>query len=287
MAAHGKLPIMESARAGFTFMRASLRTVAPAAVMFSAVAALSAIAAPPPGAAPGAGAVSLLLTVVSVMFGLGYTAFLYRLALRNDASGYFGLKIGKDESNLLGATLVVGFFFMIIAVLGIVIFSIAMMPAAEQANVDLRGIAPDDEAAVLQAFGEIFKGPGAPYLITLGAALGAFAIWLSLRLFLVNVATIAEGRIMAFSTWSWTKGDTLHILAAALVVIFPIALPIGLGVGVLGAALGFGVAGAAIVTFLQALAQNLFLVPALAGLSAFLYRGLRPPEVEPPKPAQP
>jgi hypothetical protein len=259
-------------------MRASLRTVAPAALMFSAVTAFSAIAAPGPGTAPGAGAASLVITLVTILFGLGYTALTYRLALRNDSSGFFGLKVGKDESNLLGAAVVVGFFFLIVVVLGIVIFSIALMPAAEQAGVDLTSIAPEDEAAMLQAFGEIFKGPGGPFLIALCVLLGAFVLWLSLRLFLVNVATIAEGRIMAFSTWSWTKGDALQILAATLVVVIPIAVPIGLAIGALGAALGAGAVGDTVLTFLQALAQNLFLVPAISGLSAFLYRGLRPPD---------
>jgi hypothetical protein len=181
---------------------------------------------------------------------------------------------------------VVGFFFLIVFVLGVVIFSIALVPAAEQANVDLREITPGDEAALLQAFGEIFKGPGAPYLIVLGLAFVAFLFWLNLRLFLVNVATIAEGRIMAFSTWRWTKGDALRILAASLIVLFPIQAPIWLAVGVLASALGSSVAGVAILTFLQAVAQNLFLVPALSGLSAFLYRGLRPPDIDQPKPAK-
>jgi hypothetical protein len=264
-------------------MRASLRTLAPAAVMFSAVAALSAITSP--ATSPGLGGAALLLTMASIAFGLGYTAFVYRLALRNDASGFFGLKVGKDESNLLGATVVVGFFFAIVFVLGVVIFSVAMVPAAAQANVDLSGITPGDEAAVVQAFGEIFRGPGGPYLMALGVALGAIVIWLGLRLFLVNVATVAEGRIMAFSTWSWTKGDALRILAAALIVILPIALPIGIGVGIIGAAVGTNAAGAAVLTFLQARAQNLFLVPALSGMSAFLYRGLRPPDVDQARPA--
>jgi hypothetical protein len=277
------VPILASARAGYAFMRASLRAVAPAAVMFAAATALAAAAAPAPGAnAAGAEIISLIATMASILFGLAYSAFNYRLALRNDASGFFGLKIGKDESNLLGAAIVVGFFFLIVFVVCIVIFSLAMIPAAAQAKVDLRGVAPGDEAAMLEAFGAIFKGPGGPYLIAIALGLGGFIIWLSLRLFLVNAATMAEGRIMAFSTWGWTKGDTLRILAAAMMVLFPIALVIGLALGVLGLVLGTSSFADAAGNFLQALAQNLFLIPAVTGLSVFLYRGLRPPDLANP-----
>ena len=115
---------------------------------------------------------------------------------------------------------------------------VAPKAAAAQAKVDLGSVAPGDEAAMLEAFGAIFKGPGGPYLIAIALGLGGFIIWLSLRLFLMNAATIAEGRIMAFSTWRWTKGDTLRILAAAMMVLFPIALVIGLALAVLGHVLG-------------------------------------------------
>lgn len=282
--ADGGVPILASARAGYAFMRDSLRTVAPAAVMFAVATALAGVVAPAPGAVSAAGTeiVSLIATLVSILFGLAYSAFNYRLALRNDASGFFGLKIGRDESNLLGAAIVVGFFFLIVVVFAIVIFSIALLPAAAQAKVDLRSVAPGDEAAMLEAFGAIFKGPGGPYLIAIALGLCGFIIWLSLRLFLVNAATMAEGRIMAFSTWGWTKGDTLRILAAAMMVLFPIALVIGLALAVLGQVLGTSGFGDAAGNFVQALAQNLFLVPAVTGLSVFLYRGLRPADLAKP-----
>jgi hypothetical protein len=282
--ADGGVPILASACAGYAFMRASLRTVAPAAVMFAAATALAAVAAPAPGANAAAEIISLIATLASILFGLAYSAFSYRLALRKDASGFFGLKIGKDESNLLGAAFVVGFFFLIVIVVCIVIFSLAMIPAAAQAKVDLASVAPGDEAAMLEAFGAIFKGPGGPYLIATALGLGGFIIWLSLRLFLVNAATMAEGRIMAFSTWGWTKGDTLRILAAAMMVLFPIALVIGLALAVLGQVLGTSGFGDAAGSFLQALAQNLFLIPAVTGLSVFLYRGMRPPDLDVAKP---
>jgi hypothetical protein len=281
----GGVPILESARAGYAFMRASLRTVAPAALMFAVATALAGLTAPAPGtSAAGSEIISLIATMASILFGLAYSAFTYRLALRNDASGFFGLKIGRDESNLLGAAIVVGFFFLIVIVVCIVIFSIALLPAAAQAKVDLGSVAPGDKAALLEAFGAIFKGPGGPYLIAIALGLAGFIIWLSLRLFLVNVATIAEGRIMAFSTWGWTKGDTLRILAAAMMVLFPIALVIGLSLAILGQVLGTSGFGDAAGIFLQALAQNLFLIPAVTGLAVFLYRGLRPPNLDLAKP---
>jgi hypothetical protein len=198
MAASGGVPIVESARAGFDFMRKSIRTVAPAGLLTAALAALTAAVSPsePAGAMnlPG-----LALDIAGLALMISFSAFVLRLALRQDASGFYGLKAGKDESNLLGALLWVGFFFVIVVLLAFFIFSIGLVIAAGNAGVRLEEY-QNDPNGMREAVIQIMTS--APWLWVLGLLEFAALVWLSTRLTLVSAATIGEGRIMGFSTWS-------------------------------------------------------------------------------------
>ena len=47
-------------------------------------------------------------------------------------------------------------------------------------------------------------------------------VWVATRLVMFGVATVAEGRVMVFRTWAWTKGNALKIAIFYLVVFTPI-----------------------------------------------------------------
>lgn len=287
-APEGKVPILESVRAGYAFARASWRTYAPAAVLTAALFALTETFGT---THDRPNALDLVFSMGSFAASLALSAFLFRLAQRQDASGFYGLKFGKDELNLLGAMIVVGFFFLIVLVVGVVVLSVALAVAAPAAGVDLETLGADP-AAAQAGLVAIFTGPsGWLAWLVMGALLALF-FWLAARLALSSAATVGEGKIMAFSTWDWTRGNAFRILATLFASAFPIGLVIGFVTGFIGAALGVGtspegmtgpIASRAVVQFLSALGQFLVLTPVLAGVTSHLYNGLRPPELAAPQ----
>lgn len=280
----GKVPIVESAKAGFEFMRANLRTVAPAAALGAVLYAGAELVG-------GSGPNSLLLQIVGLAFTIVYAGFLQRLALRGDKSGVLGLKLGQDELHLLSAAAVIFFFMFIIAVMGGVVLGVVLTSAFEQAGLtpeDLRG----DPQAVQAQLVALLSGPhGGPVIGALVVfALGVF--YLLMRLSLSAPATIGEGKIMAFSTWRWTDGNVLRIAAAFLLLMAPLFFGLSLVIGIIGGVIG-GAAGAqgtlaaapaavrAPLLLIAAFAQLIVITPAMNGLFAHLYRGLRPADLPP------
>lgn len=287
MAAEGKVPVLESAKAGYSFMRSSLRTVAPAAALAAAVSALTEVASD-----ANRGPLTFFVLLVFFAVSIAYTAFTLRLALNSDASGFFGLKASRDEANLLGATIVAAFFYFIVAIPCFVAFMLAIGMAAARAKVSLDSIEGDPEAAATE-LAKIFTGPDAPmiWIVLLGALV--LLLWLMSRLSLVSVATIGERRVMVFSTWEWTRGNAWRVLAATMLVILPLMFAVTFVSGFVGGLLGVkptpeGMTGPfasrAFVQLLQGFGQFLFVTPAISGLMAHLYRGLRPPNWAPPAP---
>ncbi|HVY02316.1 MAG TPA: hypothetical protein VG983_01565, partial [Caulobacterales bacterium] len=189
----GKVPIVESAKAGFDFMRANIAAIAPAAGAGALIYAGADLAG------GGGGLSGLLLQVVGLVFGIVFSAFVLRLALRGDKSGALGLKLGKDEADLFGAAMVISFFMLIIAVMGGVVISVILTAAFERAGVspeDLRG----DPQAMQEQVAALLAGPSGPPLLGVLAVFAAALSYLFARLSLAAPATIGERRLMAFST---------------------------------------------------------------------------------------
>jgi hypothetical protein len=285
MAAEGKVPVLESVKAGYAFMRGSLRTVAPAAALAGAVSALTEIAAD-----TNPGPLMFLVMLVFLAVSIAYTAFTLRLALNNDASGFFGLKAAQDEANLLGATVVAGFFYFIVAIPCFVAVMLAIGMAASRAKISLEGMEGDPQAAAA-ALATIFTGPDAPMVWIVVIAALLLLLWLMSRLSLSSVATVGERRVMVFSTWEWTRGNAWRLLAATTLVILPLMFAVTFVSGFVSGVLGVtptpeGMKGPfaarVFVQLLQGFGQFLFVTPAISGLMAHLYRGLRPPNWAPP-----
>ncbi len=220
MAADGKVPVLESVQAGWAFMRKALPTVAPAGLLAAVVYTLLQVTAT---MGNDASPFELVLALASMAMSVAFSAFTFRLALRQDASGFYGLKFGKDEANLFGTFVIVGFFFLIVATPCILALAGAIGVAATRAKINFTET-QNDPAASAAAFQTILTGPDAPVIFIVFFAAVALLLWLSARLVLISVATIAEERIMAFSTWEWTRGNAWRILAATFIVAAPLAI---------------------------------------------------------------
>ncbi len=280
----GKVPILQSATAGFAFMRAAVPTVWPAAALLAAAATALSAWAGDGGQAPGR--VLLMLAGLAGLTTL-YLAFLYRVALApapaapapGGTGGFLGLRLSDDETRLLGVRIAIGFLFFILAAVALIVVSFAAAAALAASGFNPDSLRGDPEAA-RAALAALFAGPQAPLFWALTLGVLALWLWLSARLILAEPATIAEGRMRAFTTFAWTSGNGWRITAALLLVVAPLTLGI-LAAGQVLAGLGGGML-ALLSAFATAFAQYLLVLPAQAGLGAFLHKGLRPPTAGPP-----
>jgi hypothetical protein len=100
---------------------------------------------------------------------------------------------------------------------------------------------------------------------------------------------------MTFETWRWADGSVWRVAAARLLALVPAVFIIWAAQGAVGYALGVGAGdaaslagfananpiGYALLAFVTAFLSFVFYGATEAGLSAFLYRGLRPPDWRP------
>ncbi|MEJ0061229.1 MAG: hypothetical protein WDM79_17415 [Terricaulis sp.] len=123
-------------------------------------------------------------------------------------------------------------------------------------------------------------------------ALVYILIWLFLssRLFLAAPATIDNNRILTFETWKWTKGNMLRIAGARVVLLLPAYILVfaltalvgrGIGVNVFDPASSVAYAEASPAMFALFNGVSVFVSTLLyraleAGLSSYLYQGLKP-----------
>jgi len=118
------------------------------------------------------------------------------------------------------------------------------------------------------------------------------AVWMLLtsRLYLAAPASVDQRRVLSLETWAWTKGSVLRITAARLLLLAPANILVGAIGHLIGRALGMNTLDPASVAALAAANPAGYLVYILiaaflsfalfssleAGLSSYLYRGLKP-----------
>lgn len=311
----GKVPIIECARAGYAFGRANLARLAPLGVVTALLAASAGVYFPllPGGAPPtiliapslplylffapmigpaaaaqglpvGSGSLGLLLFLAAFAAAMAHLAMAHRLSAGDRAPGE---PLGQAAFRLARGFASVSFVFAVYW-LAVLIVVMTLFAAAVQAmgvtQAQLEAIGSDFPR--MQEIGQqaLATGPGQLVLWALGLSLVGL-VFLLTRLTLFAPATVLEGRVLTFRTWGWTRGETVRIFAAGALVIVPLFLAsFALGL-VLAAGLGaaFGGGGASMAQLFGfnlglALPMTLLATPAMVGLSAYLYRGLRPPE---------
>ena len=267
------LPIFEAARAGFIHLRENLRaSLIPALITALAGAFLQFLVWQSPGWA-------LFLPLASALVSVPFLAGQYRRAL---GLGGAGLRLGDDEASLAGATLAIGFFTAILLVIGGFFALIA-------ASIGLMAIGLDPKALSQepQAFLKAIGPSGSLVLLLCLTPLIVALAWVNARLVCFGAASIAHKRIMAFSTWGWTKGSASRIFSAGLLLAFPLAIGVIITTATARAVLlGFGAEPAEmfasrpvpafLASAIEQFAGLVLLSGPMAGQAAFLYRGFNP-----------
>jgi hypothetical protein len=280
MTAPAQVPILQSVGAAPRFVMSQWRSVATFAAFGAlATAALAAIAVGTP----------FLGIVISILTS-GVQAAVYTLFI----VGFLSLGTGgwlQRALTVWGAMIVIAFFlFIVLFVISfpatIVLFAGPL--GAYTADLQAAGTDQDEVIKVMVRFVE--EQPGAIALTLL--FFGAVWMYLTSRLYLAAPATAEQGRVLTFETWKWTKGATLRIIAARLMLLAPAYVLVTALAYVVGGLFGIdafdpaSLAAAAqgnVVLFLIYVALRAFATLALyssleAGLSSYLYRGLKPVE---------
>jgi hypothetical protein len=279
------VPIRESVGAAMRFVRENLRVIGAASGAGAlATVVLSGLAL----ASPVVGVVSSLAStyVQASIYAFFVGAFLFGEA------GARGRMFG-DGWRVWAAMAVVGFFMFIVMFIISIPVMIVMFAGPLAPYVGDLQAAGGDQAAVMEIMTRFAEAnPGA----LLAVMLFYCALWLLLtsRLYLAAPASVEQRRILTFETWAWTKGAMLRITGARLLLLLPaniLAFAIGylagraVGVDALGGAAAVALSNPAGYLFYVGVAS--FITFALyfsleAGLSSYMYRGLKPAEASRP-----
>lgn len=277
----GSVPVRESVGAALRYVRENMRFIAVVGALFAAASTLvSALAL----TVPQAGILTMVANGVIQAFCYGALA----------AGALYGAdavraRWTKDGWRVWAAMVVVGFFMTIVILVFTIPVTITLVAGPlGRYSADLQS-AGSDQAAVMQImlrFAE--ENPGVILAVTL--FYGALWLLLTSRLYLAAPASMDAGRILTFETWNWTKGAMLGITSARLMLLVPAYILMFALTSLLGRVFGFNMLDTA---SLQAAAAanpiglmifeviSSFVVMVLyasleAGLSAYLYRGLKP-----------
>lgn len=291
--AAGAVPVKESVGAALRFVRENWRFVVTVAGIFAAASTLLALITL---SQPALGIVTMVANGIVQAFC--YAAFTTGALV---GAGQVRSRVAIDGWRVWSSMVIVGFFMFIVMFVVFMVVGMVLLagPLASYIG-DLQDAGPDQQQ-VMQILTRISQEqPGA----LLMAMLFVGAIWLVLtsRLYLAAPASVEAGRTLTFETWKWTEGAVLGISWARLMLLIPAYVLMFAVTTLLGRAFGFDMLDAS--SLQSAVRANLvglivfefvssFVVSALyasleAGLSAYLYRGLKPsnaPIVSPPSAA--
>ena len=209
--------------------------------------------------------------LVSIPFNVMAAAALMRLAFMDEHAGDPDFRLGPSglqwrmtEWRLLGAIALLA-FLLLIGVLFLVML-VFICGASAVLTAGAKGV---------EAVG---SAPASPQATAIGSALllagTMLAVFVKVHVCLYPAATVTTKKIQVFSTWPLTRGQFWPILAATIVLNLPSLILSMLAVYVptsLGLSPIFGVVLAGVNAFVE--------LPLLNGLYAYLYKGLRQPQV--------
>jgi hypothetical protein len=288
--ASGRLPILHSVREGFAFVARDWRAILPLALI-GAVAVGGAQIFTDMAQARQDVPTMMLGALLSIVVQVALMAALLRRAL-SQGEAPVALKAGRDEANLLGVVFSLGFLYFILAVFAVIFTSMCLAVLAAGAKIDTSVLQslPAEEAA--RRFGEMLGTEGLTVLVVLVTAFVGFFLWIAARVTLSYPATVAEGRMFVFSTWGWTKGNDLRLMACLLLLVIGGVFLAVVALAPFGVALElvFGKGAQAnpsspahwILSLLGGLVNTMFSTAPYAGMAAYLYRGLRPADTAQP-----
>lgn len=276
-----KAPVQRSVGAALLFVRENWRFVAAVSAIGAAATTLITLASM---TLPALGIFAALAQGVAQAFV--YAAFTGAALY---GAGAVRGRVAGDGWRVWGAMAIVFFFlFIVFTVISIpVLITLGAGPLARYAE-DLQR-AGEDQAAVLSVLTRFAEeNPG----VILAVTLFYLTLWLLLtsRLYLSAPASVDQGRILVFDTWRWTKGSTLRITGARLLLLAPANILVGALGYLVGRIVGVNtfdmaaMAEAAAANPAGVLCYSLiasFITFGLyssleAGLSSYLYQSLKP-----------
>jgi len=285
--AQGAVPIRESVGAALRFARDNLRFVLITAAAFAGASVLVTSASL---LVPQAGILTMVASGI-------IQAFCYAVLIGAALLGAqaLGGRWRNDGWRVWAAMVVIGFFLAIVMFVLTIPISIVLAAGPLTPYVADLQHAGSDQDAVLRVMTRFIQDN--PTVILL-VALFYTVVWffLTSRLYLAAPASIDAGRILTFETWKWTKGSMLRITAARLLLLAPAYVLAGAIGHLIGRLVGINTLDPASIS--AAVAANpigvlgfdllrSFIILALyapleAGLSAYLYHGLKPADAPPP-----
>lgn len=282
--ARGRVPVLEAVREGFAFVGRDWRAILPVALLLGAA----------------VGGLQVLVDIARTRQDLAMTslgtfgtiavqvvlvAALLRRAL-SDSQAPVAPRVGRDEINLLGVVFSLGFLYFILAVFALIVISMCLGVLASGTQIDaavLQSLPPEEAA---RRFFEALGPDGLVVLLVLGFAFLLLFLWIAARVILAQPATVAEARMVVFSSWAWTKGSGARLMASLFLLVvggvllgilalapFGLALDMAFGKG---AQLNPASPAHWIISVLGGIANAMLSTAPFAGMAAFLYRGLRP-----------
>jgi hypothetical protein len=188
-----------------------------------------------------------------------------------------------DGLRMFGAMVVVGFFFFLVFFVLMIPGAIVLMAGPMSPYLsDMQQVGQDQAAAmrVMTRFAEENPAP----LLAFFAFYGILWFLLTSRLYLAAPATADAKRVLTFETWRWTRGATLKIAGARIMLLVPAFVLMAALTYLAARLLGINLTAASaqpplpIFTTYVAIDRFVFFATYLAleaGLSVALYRALK------------
>jgi len=223
----------------------------------------------------------LSLLIATMALGAFYRAGLRNRHFRDPDyhPGPAGLQWGGLEWRVLGASLIVGAFLVMVIVVFFVVWAFALGFMAAARLVDLSGFTQfhGDRSEALQLFGKLLLGPAGAVTIAIGSVALCLLVWLGARLSLLAVQVADTGSFSLTRAWATTRGAFWAVVVASGLR-FGLALVVGGAAGFAGGAVGgllhlAGAPGGGAFWggVLGAVAAACFSLPMTAGIALHVY----------------
>jgi hypothetical protein len=277
------VPIRESVGAAFRFVRENISFIA---MVGLAGAGIMTLIGAVTLASPQLGLVTTMVS--SFVQALVYAAFTGATLF---GSGAVRARLLRDGMRVWAAMAILGVLLFIVMFVACMAASIVLVAGPLGRYLPDLQAAGDDNVAVLAVMARFAEqNPGA--LLGLTLFIGGIWILLTSRFYLAAPATVDQQRILTFETWKWTRGAMLRITWARLLLLIPANIFVGAIGHLLGRLVGINTldpstaaataaanpAGYLFFVFVSALLTFVLYAALEAGLSSYLYRGLKPDE---------
>ncbi|WP_417479913.1 hypothetical protein [Maricaulis maris] len=165
-------------------------------------------------------AVALIALTVG---SLAFSAMAFRLAVRGEYDGRFGLRLSADEWRLFVVAMLNAALVLIVALLAamfaIVVFGTVAAGAVERAGIDARETGIDLPMAMQYLTTADWVAVGAVNVLAL-----LLVGWLVARLCLSFPASFAQRSVRVLSVWSLSEGQAWRILASIVAALAPLVI---------------------------------------------------------------